>query len=488
MEGKDHVSSGLVQGKCACKNKVKEESDESPAPIATNGRKTISNKQRVVASSKSSSSSDNDYQCSSCPRQFSCQQALAGHRKLHKGEWETHLDIPDHENVDQCPKVNFPIKTEASHLSNPNLIAAINWQLSRNAGSMHKDASSSSTTDKLLLCTPKYTLSKPTNVQEGAATSAPLTHVAKPTNTLKGPSPINPLKRPSPTNTLEGPSRRYPFVNPTNNHKAPSPRPSLANPSYTLKGPSPLYLMINSTNTLKASPTNTLNGPSSKCHLPYPSHTLIKSLAQYPLANPINTFESSSSSSPLDFFPNATNNLLRPSLIAPQQSFAAKLPLMPSIVDPNRPIDNCTNLIIGELATALGLRYESMIHKPGQRKRVGQNDKVLRTGSSLFDSKKMMGGNARHFGNNSNIADSRSLLTAEASDSTSRTESGGSSKTHDLSSSSIQPRGGKGIEATDLFPVTPAHEIHHRDNAQSSQGQVPQPDHKGDDVDLDLKL
>ncbi|KAI3812773.1 hypothetical protein L1987_17485 [Smallanthus sonchifolius] len=444
-------STGLLQRKCIWK-KVKGKYDASPAHIAP---------------SKSSTSFDNDtkeekdFLCSSCARKFSCQQALAGHRNIHRGEWESLLDIPDPGKVDQC--CELPIKTQASLVSNP--ISALKWQSSRNTSSMQRDASS--TIHKPLLCAPQHTLCNPTNIREGVTTNAPLIHVAKPKNSL--------------TFTCV---HQSPLVKPTNNHKVPLPRHTLANPTYTLKGPSHLYHLATSTNTLKgplpwhslARPINILKGPSPT-DTPKP----------HPLANPTNTLKGSSLFRATNLFPNAINTFLRPSLIAPQRPFFGSIntPHMPSIRDPNHPQDNCAKPH-GKLA--LGVRYESMIHKPCQCRRVGQGDMLLRTSSLLFGTKQMMRGNIRSFGANSSLADLRSLLTTADSASTSRSEGGFSSKTHDLISSSFHPKGGKGIEANDLFPLTQALESHQQGIAHLSQGLLPQPDHNGEEVDLDLKL
>ncbi|KAI3713556.1 hypothetical protein L1987_72135 [Smallanthus sonchifolius] len=356
-------STGLLQRKCMWK-KVKGKYDASPAHIAPSKSST---------SSGNDTKEEKDFLCSSCACKFSCQQALAGHRNIHRGEWESLLDIPDHGKADQC--CELPNKTQTCLVSNP--ITALKWQSSsRNTTSMQRDASS--TIHKPLLCKPKNTLT---------FTCVHQSPLVKPTNTLKGPHLYH-----------------------------------LATSTNTLKGPLPWHSL--------ASPINILKGPSPRCHLANPK----ESSTPNPLANrPTNTFKGS----PVFRPPNLlTNTFLRPSLIAPQRPFfgSRKTPHMPSIQDPNHPLDNCAKPH-GKLA--LGVRYESMIHKPCRCRRVGPSDMLLRTSSLSFGTKQMMRGNIR-------------------------SEGGFSSKTHDLISSSFQPRGGKGIEAND---------------------------HNGDqEVDLDLKL
>ncbi|KAK1438488.1 hypothetical protein QVD17_04297 [Tagetes erecta] len=207
---------------------------------------------------------------------------------------------------------------------------------------------------------------------------------------------------------------------------------TLVKPTNTLIGPSPPYHLANFTNTLNgplaarssASHTNiyTLKEPSPMYHLAnYPTKTLIK--------RPF------------------SNTLLSPSLIAPQSYLFGpiKTPYMCLVRQPNHPN--------GKLA--LGVRYESMIQKPFQRRFVGQSDMLLRTcGSPLFGMRQMMGGNIRRFGTNISQVDSISFLTIAGS-----------------GSSSFQPR-----------------DAHDNGIARWSHGLVPQPDHNGENVDLELKL
>lgn len=208
---------------------------------------------------------------------------------------------------------------------------------------------------------------------------------------------------------------------------------TLVKPPNTLIGPSTQYHLANL--------TNTLNGQLATRSLASHNNTLMKEpSSRYQLANPTKTLKGP--------FTNGINTLLGSSFIAPQSNIFGpiKTPCMSLVREANHPH--------GKLA--LGVRYESMIQKPFQCRCVGQSDMLLRArGSPLFGMKQMMGGgNIRRFGTNKSHVDTISFLTTAGS-----------------GSSSFQPR-----------------DAHDDGVARWSHALVPQPDHNGENVDVDLEL
>ncbi|KAL7611184.1 hypothetical protein Lser_V15G09959 [Lactuca serriola] len=443
MGGRMHQSgpiqdlAGNFEGKFMCK-KMKQESmgdDASFAHVATNYHNKILIKRQVVVASKSISSSDQEigeehksFSYSSCPRKFSSQYAMAGHKNIHRSEWESILeDIPDESKM-QHPKL--PCNLKPSHSHNSTKIA-------------------------LKLQSPGYSRSNLSHITSTrihkrlpCALPSPL---ANPTNTLEALWSRYSLGNHK--NTLRGQSLGWPLTNPTNSLKRPLGYP-LGNPENSLRRLAtcaPRCHLINSVNTLK--------GPSRK----------------HPMANHTNTLKWPLVPAPRYILNNPADTLVDSSLVAPHHTFVrpTRILMKPLVADLSHPLDNHVK---HHRKSELGVRLLSMIHKPCQFR---QADLWSRVASTSSGGKQMMKGNIRNFGPNSNNFYLNFLSTDEGASSSSL-EGGANSEVHHFFSSSFQSRGGKWIDERNYVACSQTKEKHNCDIIHSLEGLTTKRDNNGE--------
>ncbi|KAI3727697.1 hypothetical protein L6452_16315 [Arctium lappa] len=453
----------------------------SYAHVAAN---KINNDQKVMADYVLGLSSDEEiddeervFCCASCPRKFSSQQAMAGHRNTHRSEWDYRSTVSNNtSSTIPMPSLGAPQYPLAkpSNVLKGSPICVSRYPLA-DRGNTFKVPSST--------CVPRYSMVKanPTIAHKGPTPGY--------CGALKGPIAGYPLAKANPTIALKGPTTGYPLIraNPTIAHKGPIPGYcgalkgpiagyplAKANPIITLKGLTTGYPLAKTNPTIalkgehpmdKANPTNALEWPS-------PRYSMVKAI-------PTKTLKKAS---PRHLLSNPTNSPIGPSLGVAHYTFIpmTKTLNMPLVCEQNHPLEKCAK---PHGKSTLGVRCESMIHKPCQGK-LGQQ---------------LIGGKIRHFGINNNnvglkslsISTVKSLLTSTGS--TSTPESRGSNEAHDLLSSSFQPINDNGKKGQGFFVPTSTHERQNHEVHNSSQGLVMQWDNNEEndsllDVDLDLKL
>ncbi|KAI3710747.1 hypothetical protein L2E82_40539 [Cichorium intybus] len=459
--------------------------DASFAHVAATVKNKVIVKQKIEAASLSSSSSNEEtseehkvFTCSSCSRKFSNQHAMAGHRNIHRSEWESILQDISEEGKMQS--IKLPCNLQSFHLHNATI--PLKQQSSGNSHSTLSN-NTSSTIHKTLPCPPPYPSANARNLLQEPPVRARTHSLVNPTSSLKHPSacvPCYPLV--NSTNTLKGPVPRYPLANHRNILKRQSPNWPLANPTNSLgrlAACAPRCPLID--------PVNTLEGPSSKHPMVNPTKNLNEQSPRYPLANPTYTQKGPPVTAACFILANPLDTqLIGSPLGAPDYTFLrpTKTLRKPLVADHIHALDNRVN---PHGKSALGVRRLSMIHKPCQFK---QADIWSRAGSTSFGGNKMMEGNIRRFGTNDNNVYFISVSRAEHAPSRCQ-EGGGSSEARDFFSSSFPSTGGRGIKAHNLFAPTPTQERQNTDH--SSEGPATPWNNNGEnesslDIDLELKL
>ncbi|KAI3501375.1 hypothetical protein L1887_29241 [Cichorium endivia] len=273
--------------------------DASFAHVAATNKNKVIVKQKIEAASLSSSSSNEEtseehkvFTCSSCSRKFSNQHAMAGHRNIHRSEWESILQDISEEGKKQS--IKLPCNLQSFHFHNATIPLK-----QQSPGNTHSTLSNntSSRIHKTLPCPPPYLSANAKNLLQEPPVRAPTHSLVNPTSSLKHPSacvPCYPLV--NSTKTLKGPVPRYPLANHINILKRQSPSWPLANPTNSLgrlAACAPRCPLID--------PVNTLEGPSSKHPMVNPTKNLNE---QSPRAEhaPSPSQEGGGSSEARDFF------------------------------------------------------------------------------------------------------------------------------------------------------------------------------------------
>lgn len=237
-------SSGTVEEKRMCtkeKGKVIATDASSNHVIADDNNK-ISKKEVVMVSSNKEKTLRKVYTCSYCQKEFSCQQAMAGHSNLHRSEWASPKRKPEYGEIQSHKHTSH---STTSYYRDP-IMALLQKSYARSSSA---PGYASSTSHKPLLRAAEYPLANPLNIVEVQWARAPL-----------------------------GPLPRYSLVNPLNILEAP--------PAHVPLGPSPGHSLASLMNNFEESSpkfhlahfTNTFNGPSQPARAKlsaYPTNTLI---------------------------------------------------------------------------------------------------------------------------------------------------------------------------------------------------------------------